>query len=114
MGWVWGAVCGVAVVVVVLVGAGATWFMRRRAVPQPTASPGDAIDVALMESLAQMMIEAEAGNPASLRARIAQACAGLASQNQREALLARVAEWESAGGKPKEPKGFNDMKRALR
>lgn len=114
MVWVWGGLCGAAVVVAVLVAALATWFARRRTTAPAAPDAADAIDVALMESLAQMMVEAEAAEPGSPRAVIAQACAALATKNQREALLARVAEWEALGGKPREPKAFNDMKRALR
>lgn len=114
MVWVWGGLCGAVVVVVVLVVSGVTWFVRRREAAAVVPEPPDAIDVALMESLAQMMVEAEADAPGSPRAAIADVCAGLATKNQREALLVRVAEWEALGGKPREPKGFNDMKRALR
>ena len=114
MVWVWGGLCGAAVVVAILVVSGVTWVVRHRAANAVVAEPADAIDVALMESLAQMMVEAEAVDPGSPRGVIAQTCAALATKNQREALLGRVAEWEALGGKPREPKGFNDMKRALR
>lgn len=114
MVWVWGGLCGAAVVVAVLATAGMTWLVRRRAAAAVVPEPADAIDVALMESLAQMMVEAEAETPGTPRAAIALECAALATKNQREALLVRVAGWEALGGKPREPKGFNDMKRALR
>ncbi len=111
---VWGGACCVVAVAGGGAAAAAYWFVRSQRPAAAALTPDEAIDVALMESLAQMMVDAEAAEPSSPRAAIARSCMSLAAKNQREALLLRVAEWEAAGGKPREPKGFNDMKRALR